>query len=279
MFLVTGATGNVGAEVVRLLAAAGEPVRALIRQDSDRSKLPEGAEGYVGDLNQPESLTGALEDVTGAHLLAGYEGLAELLAAMRDAGVKRVVLQSSSAAPGGDLTNAVAKYHILSEQAVRESGIPWTFLQPNSFMSNTLRWLPQLEAGDVVRDAFANVPVATIDPHDVAAVSALALTSGDHEGNSYRLSGPDSLLPAERLAILAKALGRDLRFEGQSDEEARAEMSENMPAAYVDGFFRFFRDGDVDESTVLPTVGEVLGREPRSFEDWTVEHADSFRQT
>jgi len=278
MYLVTGATGNVGGELVRALSGAGEPVRALVRQESDRSQLPADAEGVVGDLNQPETLTPALAEVTGVHLLAGYEGLAELLAEMRGAGVERVVLQSSSAAPGGDLTNAVAKYHILSERAVRESGIPWTFLQPNSFMSNALRWLPQLEAGDVVRDAFPDVPVAAIDPHDVAAVSALALTSGDHEENSYRLSGPDSQLPAERLAILAQALGRDLRFEGQPDEEARAEMSENMPAEYVDAFFRFFRDGDVDESTVLPTVGEVLGREPRSFEEWAVEHADAFRQ-
>jgi uncharacterized protein YbjT (DUF2867 family) len=279
MFLVTGATGNVGGELVRALTGAGEPVRALIRNNADKAKLPEGAEGFVGDLNDSNSLSSAIAGVRGAHLLAGYEGLPELLAEMREAGVERVVLQSSSAAPTGDLTNAVAKYHILSEQAIRDSGILWTFLQPNSFMSNALRWLPQLEAGDVVHEAFPDVPVATIDPYDVAAVSAAALTSGEHDGQAYRLSGPDSLLPAQRLAILAKALGRDLRFEGQSDEDARAEMSENMPAEYVDAFFRFFRDGDVDESTVLPTVREVLGREPRSFEEWTVEHVDAFRQT
>ncbi len=68
----------------------------------------------------------------------------------------------------------------------------------------------------------ADVRVATIDPHDVAAVAAEALTSGGHEGRSYRLSGPESLLPADRVAVLAKVLGRDLRFEGQSDADARA---------------------------------------------------------
>ena len=277
MILVTGATGNVGGELVRALAGAGEEVRALIRRDSDRSRLPEGAEAFVGDLNRPETLAGALDDVAGVHLLAGYEGLPELLREMRRAGVERVALQSSSAAPGGDLSNAIARYHILSEGAVRESGLSWTFLQPNSFMSNTLRWAPQLEAGSVVRDAFGDVPIATVDPHDVAAVSSAALVSGDHEGRSYRLSGPESLLPAERLAILAKVLGRDLRFEGLSDEEARAEMSESMPAEYVDASFRFFAEGDVDETTVLPTVREVLGREPRSFEEWALEHADAFR--
>src|SRR5262245_32261752 len=61
--------------------------------------------------------------------------------------VERIVLLSSSAAPGGDLTNAIAWCHILSEQAVRSSRLPWTFLQPNSLMSNTLRWLPQLRQG------------------------------------------------------------------------------------------------------------------------------------
>jgi uncharacterized protein YbjT (DUF2867 family) len=277
MYLIAGATGNVGGEVVRALTEAGEPVRALIRSDADKTKLPEGAEGFVGDLNDTKSLAPALEGIRGAHLLAGYKGLDELVTEMPSAGVERVVLQSSSAAPTGDLTDAVAKYHILSERAIEESGLGWTFLRPNSFMSNALRWLPQLEAGDIVRDAFPDVPVATIDPHDVAAVSAAALTSGEHDGKAYRLSGPDSLLPAERLAILAKALGRDLRFEGQSDEEARAEMSENTPAEYVDSFFRVFRGDDIDESTVLPTVREVLGREPRSFEEWTTEHADAFR--
>jgi uncharacterized protein YbjT (DUF2867 family) len=277
MFLVAGATGNVGGELVRALTGAGEPVRALIRKDTDKAELPDGAEGFTGDLNDPKSLAPALDGIRGAHLLAGYVGLDQLLPEMKSAGVERVVLQSSSAAPTGDLTNAVAKYHILSERAARESGLAWTFLRPNSFMSNALRWLPQLQAGDVVRDAFPDVPVASIDPYDVAAVSAAALTSGDHDERAYRLSGPESLLPAERLAILAEALGRDLRFEGQSDEEARAEMSENMPTEYVDAFFRVFRDGEVDESTVLPTVDEVLGRKPRSFEEWTVEHADAFR--
>ena len=79
-------------------------------------------------------------------------------------GVEHVVLQSSSAVPSGDISNAVARYHILSERAVRDSGLAWTFLQPNSFMSNTLRWIPQLRAGDLVRAPFADVRVATIDP-------------------------------------------------------------------------------------------------------------------
>jgi uncharacterized protein YbjT (DUF2867 family) len=276
MIFVTGATGNVGAELVRALAAAGEGVRALIRRDEDRSKLPDGVEGFVGDLNRPETLVDALHGARGVHLLAGYDGLPTLLDQMRRAGVEHVVLQSSSSVPSGDMSNAVARYHILSETAVRESGLSWTFLQPNSFMSNALRWLPQLQAGDVVREAFPDVPISTIDPADIAAVAVAAFTSDGHAGQSYRLSGPESLLHAQRVAILGRVLGRELRFEGLPNEEARAEMSANMPAEYVDAFFSFFVDGTVDETTVRPTVEEILGRPPGTFEQWAIAHADAF---
>jgi uncharacterized protein YbjT (DUF2867 family) len=277
MIFVTGATGNVGRELVRVLADGGEGVVALIRRDSDRARLPDGVQGLVGDLNDPRSLAPGLSGVRAAHLLAGYDGLEELLAAMRDAGVERVTLQSSSGVPSGDMTNAVARYHILSERAIRDSGVAWTFIQPNSFMTNALRWLPQLQAGDTIRLPFANVPIATIHPADIAAVAAAALTTDRHEGRSYRVSGPESLLPAEQVAILAKVLGRDLRFEAQSDEEAHAEMTASMPAEYVDAFFSFYVDGTLDESPVLPTVRELTGREPRTFEQWATAHADAFR--
>lgn len=275
MILVTGATGNAGGAVVRALVNSGQRVRAVVR-DTGRPRLPTGVEVVAGDLNEPATLVPHFEGVTAAFLLSGYKGLQETLANMRRAGVERVVLLSSSAAPAGDTTNAVARYHILSERAVRQSGLAWTFLQPNTFMTNTFQWLPQLRQGNRIRAPFADVRVATIDPDDIGAVAAVALSSSASEGRAYRLSGPESLRPADRVAILAKVLGRELRFEGQTNEEARAEMSAAMPAEYVDAFFRFFVDGDLDESAVLPTVQEVTGRAPRSYEAWAREHADVF---
>jgi uncharacterized protein YbjT (DUF2867 family) len=277
MILVTGATGNVGSELVRALLAAGEPVRALIRRETDQARLPDGAQGVVGDLNHPATMATALTGVQAIYLLAGYDGLPDLLAAARAVGVERAVLQSGSSAPSGDLTNAVTRYQVLAEQAIRESGLDWTFLQPGAFMSNTLRWAPQLRAGDTIRAPFAGVRQAVIDPFDIAAVAAAALTTDGHGGRSYRLSGPEALLPADRVAILARVLGRDLRFEAQPDEEARAEMTASMPTEYVDAFFRFYVDGTLDESEVLPTVEEITGRPPRSFEQWARAHADALR--
>ncbi len=77
--------------------------------------------------------------------------------------------------------------------------------------------------------------------------------------------------------LLGTALGRDLRFEAVSNDVARKEMAESMPAEYVDAFFSFFVDGTVDETTVQPTVREVLSREPGSFAGWVAEHVDRFR--
>ncbi|WP_431918522.1 NAD(P)H-binding protein [Nonomuraea jabiensis] len=277
MILVTGATGNVGSELVAALASAGRPVRALVR-DRHRAALPAGAEAVTGDLNQPESLAEALDGVQGLYLMPGYANMPGLLARARDAGVRHVVLLSGGSAALEDLGNAVSRYMTLSERAVRESGLAWTFLRPRSFMSNALRWLPQLEAGDVVRVPFADVPVAAVDPYDIAAVAARALLSGEHEGRIHELTGPRALLPADQVAVLAQVLGRDLRCEGLTNSQARAEMEADMPVEYVDAFFQFFVDGTLDETTVHPTVEDVLGRPPRTFEQWARDHADAFRK-
>ena len=115
-----------------------------------------------------------------------------------------------------------------------------------------------------------------IDPADIGAVAALALTSGEHAAQTYRLTGPRSLAPADQVEILARVLGRPLRFEAQPDDEARAEMSAAMPAEYVDAFFRFYVDGELDESMVLPTVPDLIGRPARTFEQWAHAHASTF---
>jgi uncharacterized protein YbjT (DUF2867 family) len=274
MYLVTGAGGNAGRAVVDSLIELELPVRALVRS---ARPAPAGVEVVVGDLNRPDGFAEALDGVRGIFLLAGYEGERALLERARAAGTERVVLLSSSAAPSGRRENAVARYHIDSEAAVRDSGLAWTVLQPNSFMTNTLAWADRIRAGEPVRAPFSDVAVATIDPADIGAVAARALAGEDGlAGRALRLSGPDPLTPAERGRILAEVLGRAVRVEPQPDDEARAEMLAQMPEPYVDAFFEFFRDGLIDETTVHPTVERVLRRSPRSFRDWAAAHAGAF---
>lgn len=274
MILVTGATGNVGGELVQILAAAGQPVRALSR--TGRAKgLPEGVEQAVGDLNEPASLRSALTGVRGLFLYPGHKSLPQTLAQARRAGAEHVVLLSSSAAASGDTGNAVTRYMVESETAARESGLRWTILRAYGFMSNTLEWVPQLQAGDVVRAPFAGVRVAMIDPHDIAAVAAVALTT-PQSGEMWTLSGPQALRPADRVRILGEVLGRDLTFDAQPDDEAQAEMSARMPAEYVAAFFDYYADGSLDESAPTPDVAGITGRPARSFRQWAQAHAAAF---
>jgi uncharacterized protein YbjT (DUF2867 family) len=277
MILVTGATGNIGRELADALAARGEQVRALVRTAGDpRPALPSGVQPVAGDLNSPASMRAALAGVRGLFLLPGYQNMAGTLAEARQAGVQHVVLISSSSIAGGDPGNAITRYMMESETAVRESGLAWTFLRPFGFMSNTLQWVPQLQAGDVVRAPWPDVPIAMIDPHDIAAVAAVALTTAGHEGRFYTLSGPAPLRPADRVRTLGEVLGRHLTFEAQPDDEARAQLSKSMPDEYVDAFFRFYSAGTLDESRVQPDVSDVTGRAPRSFGQWAQAHAAAF---
>jgi uncharacterized protein YbjT (DUF2867 family) len=150
-------------------------------------------------------------------------------------------------------------------------------LRPSSFMSNALRWIPQLRRGDIVREAFGDVRVAAVDPHDIAAVAMEALCSTRHVSCSYRLTGPEALSADDRVRILGGVLERDLRFEPMSDTEARVEMSSSMSAEYVAAFFDLFRGGRYDESTVHHTVQEITARPPRTFKQWVTMHASAFR--
>jgi uncharacterized protein YbjT (DUF2867 family) len=277
MILVTGANGNVGRELVRTLVAKGVAVRALVRPTGTEAQpLPAGVHAVAGDLNDPAGLDPALKSADGLFLLPGYADMPGILGRARKAGVKHVVQLSGMSADGPDTDNAITRYMAESERAVRDCGIAWTIVRPAAFMTNAFRWLPQLRAGDVLRLPFAHVRTATIDPADIAEVAALALVTRHHEGRTYPVSGPQSLTPADQVAILGRALGRNLRFEAQPDDEARTEMSKSTPAQYVDAFFRFYVDGTLDESKVLPTVQAVTGRPPRTFAQWAADHVSEF---
>jgi uncharacterized protein YbjT (DUF2867 family) len=272
MIVVAGATGNVGREVVRQLIEVGETVSALTR-DPAKAAVPAGATAVTGDLTDPSTLGPALDGASALFLLSGYSP--EIFTEARKAGVRRVVLLSGGSAETGDRTNAVARYMLDTEDALRASGLGWTMVRPRMFMTNAFQWTAQIRRG-VVRAPWADVPSAVIDPADIAAVAAKALVSAEHEGREYPVTGPEALRPGDRVRILAEALGRDLRYEAQPDDEARAEMLAQMPAEYVDAFFSFYSDGKLYETTVFPTVTEVTGRPPRTFADWARANAGRF---
>jgi uncharacterized protein YbjT (DUF2867 family) len=276
MILVTGATGNVGGELVRQIVKSNRPVRALIR-DGRKDNLWD-VEAVQGDLNKPESLRPAFRGVRAVFLLGGYPDMPGILAEARRAGVEHVVLLSSRSVERGVPTNAVVSMWLKSEDAVRSSELSWTILRPSGFMSNALRWASEIRRQNVVRGPFAQAPIAVIDPSDIAAVALATITSNGHQSKIYALSGPEALRPADQVRVLAAVLEKPLSFEAQPDDEAREEMAKSMPPDFVDAFFRFFVDGEFDDSNLVPTVEQIAGRKPRTFEHWARAHADAFRR-
>jgi uncharacterized protein YbjT (DUF2867 family) len=276
MIVVTGATGNVGGEVVAALSARGQHVRAVVR-DPERASVPTGVAVVRGDLELPESLTSSLAGAGGVFLLGGWGDMTGLMRRIVDAGVRRVVLLSSRCVIGGQADNPITHLWLDSEAAVRDSGIDWTILRPSSFHANALRWLPQLREGDLVQAPWPQVAIASIDPADIAAVAATVLTEPGHERTELALSGPEPLTPGQQVAILADVLERPLRYEPLSDEAARTRMATDTPTPFIEAFFRFYSDGEFDDSIVLDTVKRITRRPPRTFTDWARAHAQAFR--
>jgi uncharacterized protein YbjT (DUF2867 family) len=275
MIVVSGATGNVGREVVAALTGRGEDVRAVVR-DPRRASLPAGVDVVAGDLELPESLTPALDGARAAFLLGGWGDMPGLLRAVHRRGVEHVVLLTSRCVVGGMADNAITRMWLDSEAAMRDSGLAGTILRPSGYQSNALRWREQLREGDTVRAPWPDVPVAAIDPADIGAVAATVLTEPGHEGTAYSLSGPEPLTPGDQVATLAAVLGRPLQYEPLSDEQARAEMAADWPAPYLDAFFRFYSDGEFDDSVVVDTVRATTGKPPRTFAQWARAHRDTF---
>jgi uncharacterized protein YbjT (DUF2867 family) len=272
MFVVTGATGNVGREVVAQLAERGVAVRALVR-NPPAAGAGDGVEFVRADLTDPGSARAAMTGAEAVFLLPGYPGMAATAAS---AGVRRIVQLSGGSAGSGDRSNAVTRYMADTEAEMRDSGPEWTVLRPTAFMANALRWRDQIRAGDVVRLPFADVPLAVVHPRDIAAVAATAMVDDGHQSMIYRPTGPAALSLAEQVAILGAALGRSLRFEAQPNDEARREMRKTTPAAYVAAFFDFYANGSLDETTVRSTVQDVTGRPARTFQEWATENAHHF---
>jgi uncharacterized protein YbjT (DUF2867 family) len=274
MILVTGATGNVGAHVVRQLLDVGEKVRVMTRHPGDRS-FPDGAEVVPGDLTRPETLPAALSGVERVFLFPASTGIDGFLDVARESGLQHVVLLSSAsvlaAKPG-----FLGERHLRVEQAVAASGLPWTFVRPGSFMTNDLVWAPQIINDGIVRGVYGNAAMAPIDPRDIAAVSVRALLDR-RAGEAYELTGPQSLTQIERVQIIAEAIGRPLRFEEVSREQFREQMLRHgMPAPVIEQLFDGLAERDGQTAPISPAVEEVTGRPAFTYAQWAAHRAAAF---
>ncbi|QXJ21756.1 NAD(P)H-binding protein [Actinomadura graeca] len=273
MILVTGATGNVGRHVVGELLGSDVRIRALSR-DPASARLPADVEVAPTD-EMP------LDGVTSLFLNPAvfWHGLGDVLDRAKSAGVRRVVMLSSSAALDTDPSNQIAAHHLGVEHAIEDSGLEWTFVRPGEFSSNARAWAEAIRAGEPVRGPFPAARTTPIHERDIAAVAARALTADDLVGARPVLTGPEVLTHPEMVRIIGEAVRRPARFEEITPEEARKEMLAQpyMRDGLVDTLLRL-RARAVDAPVeVSPEVERITGRPPRTFAEWAADHADDFR--
>ena len=277
--LVTGATGTVGRQVVAQLLAEGAQVRALTRHP-DLACLPAGAEIVRGDLTDAASLDSCLEGVDAVFLVwtAPAEAAPAAIARLAQDGRRIVLLTSPHKTPHPffQQPNPMRGLFQGLERLIEASGAPWTFLRPGMFAANALAWwAPQVRAGEVVRWPCAAAPTAPIHERDIAAVAVKTLLEPGHQGAEYVLTGPASLKQREQVAIIGEVLGRPLRYEEMTPEEALRELA--APAAVVTMLLEAWGAAMGRPAYLTNTVEDVTGRPARAYRAWVADHIEAFR--
>ncbi len=282
MILVTGGTGTVGGELVRLLVERGADVRLLAR---DPAKVAvEGVQVVAGDLSRPETLAPAFDGVDHSfHLTPGdpdqYTLHANLIEAAKAAGDVHVVKMG---AVGTSLDSAFAagRQFARSDELLEASGLDWTLLHPHAFMQNLLASAVTISGEGVLYGTTGNGKIGTIDARDIALVAATVLTEPGHAGKAYRLTGPESLSYADMATRLSAALGREVSYvDMPPDAYGEALRGFGMPAPVADDlvtlYGHMFRDGEGDY--VTSDVEDITGAPPRSLDQFARDYASAFQ--
>ncbi|AOP50541.1 NAD(P)H-binding protein [Streptomyces lydicus] len=280
MFVVIGATGSVGREAVNLLLEAGEKVVAVTRDPA--AALPDGAQVVHGDPSRPDSLT-ALPDGVEALLLsprAVSGAAAELLSLAAARGARRVVVLSAATVEHPAGHRRFADEFRAVEEAVRDSGLRWTFLRCADFAANALAWAPQIRATGVVRGAYGDAATSPIHQRDIAEVALRALAGPGHAvhaGRAYVLTGPQSLDQRDKVRLIGEAIGRDLSFQELAPEQVRqAMLAQGLAEDLPDRLLGSLADYASTPGPSTDTVEQLLGRPALTFAAWAADNIAAF---
>ena len=284
MIVVTGATGNIGSEVVKQAAAVGARLRALVRDPKKATALKgRNVELFEGDLAKPDTLDAAFFGAEKVFLLSSL-GPAQVqlqgnaVEAAKRARVRHVV-KLSTAGASGDSPVSFFRWHAQTEQQIERAGIAWTFLRPRYFMQNLLAYAPSIvESGTFFAPA-RDARIAPVDVRDVAAVAVDVLTGTGFESMVCEISGPEVLSFADMASKLSVAAGRKVTYRDIAPVEARDGMRvAGAPDWLVDGILAIFaRFVAAQTEAVSPAVEDLTGYPPRGFDEFARDHAARFR--
>lgn len=280
-----GGTGTVGSQVVAELTRRNADVHVLTRHPEKAAALPSGARAVAGDVLEPATVRSAFRDMDGIFLLnpvsttESHEGLMAVSGA-RLAGVKRLVYMSVQGADDWPyLPHFGSKVGI--EAAVKASPFEWTILRPNNFYQNDSWFRDAILQYGVYPQPLGDAGVSRVDVRDIAEAAAIALTTGDHAGQTYNLVGPEALTGKGIAETWSRAVGRPIAYGGNDLDAWEKQFLQYMPAWMVYDFrqmYQLFQDEsfratpeDIERQTKL------LGHPPRRYEDYVRETAAAWK--
>lgn len=278
MILVTGATGNVGKELVKYLLNEGAQIRVVVRDQRKAIELGKKVEVAIGDLDKPETLTAAMQGIDRLFLVAPVTRQVEnLLQVARQAGVKHVVKLSTLEA---DRSLGPGKWHREQEELIKSMGFAWTFIRPTMMMVNTIEWWgATIKSQNAVYFPGGNGKVSPVDARNVAAVACTVLTCPGHEEQIYEVTGPEVLSIGEMVQVLAKVSGKPLRYVNIPAFLAaiwlrKFGMSRELVKGLMETLGALRRN---EYAYVTDAVERVGGVDPRTFEAWCRENIAAFQ--
>ncbi len=279
---MTGATGTVGRDVTRLLSKQGAAVRAGVRdQAKATTQFGNNVELAPFDFENEQTFAAALDDVAKVFLLPPLSPNQLELAntfvdATKHAGVRHIVKLSAIGIDDGAQFTA-GKWHRANEQHIRESGLDFTFLRPNSFMQNFITHFPPRNGAICL--PWENGTASFVDTRDVAGVAAKALTEEGHAGRIYTLTGPAALGIAEVARILSKAAGSEIHYVDVPEDAARDGMLQaGVPKWLSDVILELHAINKQNRwSFVTSDVEKVTGAPATTFAQFALDHAEKFQ--
>ena len=283
MILLTGATGNIGTELVKLLVAKGASLRVVSRDEKKVAQLDPRIERIIGDLHDPLVVQRALQGIDKLFMIPvlldpDHEADRLLINEAKQAGVGHIVMISSGTVHLG-AKNPIGALHREKEVFIEQTGIPWTFLRPGGFMSNALRWWADtIKLQAKVFNPTGAGKTAPISPYDIAAVAAVVLTTTGHERKAYDLTGPELLSTDDQVGILSRVVGKPIQCIDIPIEVAAEGMRSNgLPEALVESLSDLWIRVRKNEGTFQTNeVERLTGKPARTFETWCHEHRETF---
>jgi (4-alkanoyl-5-oxo-2,5-dihydrofuran-3-yl)methyl phosphate reductase len=279
MILVSGATGNVGNELVKQLTKNGESVRVLVREESKAANWEGTIDVAVGDMEKPNTLREAMRGIEKLYFVTPEtHQVKNLLEIAKPAGVRYVVKQSTIEA---DRFLGPGKWHREQELLIEKYGFDWCFLRPTKFMVNTVEWWAETvkqQSAVYFPKGKGNVPA--VDPRDVAAAARTVLTQPGHERQIYELTGPQALSIREMVDLIARVLEKPVRYINVPALLAKIWMrrSSGLPDYVVNGLMETLGALRRNEyAYVSPDVERLTGLPPRDYESWLRENVEAFK--